>query len=67
VSIDDLRLATQACLAFAEARAQEAAASSSPSHSLELTRVQREFERLAEVFSSAADNALGSGIPLPTD
>ena len=61
LSIDDLLRATQACRECAATRGQQAGATTSPSQRLQLNDEAREFVRLAEVFSSVADGAVGSG------
>jgi hypothetical protein len=61
LSIDDLLRAATACTESAAARGHAASAASEPAQRLQLDDEVREFERLAEVFSAAADGAVGSG------
>jgi hypothetical protein len=61
LSIDDLLRAASACAECAATRVQAAGATTSPSQRRQLEDEAREFERLAEVFNSLADGAVGSG------
>jgi hypothetical protein len=61
LSIDDLLRAASACAESAATRGQAAVATTSPVQRLQLNDEAREFERLAEVFNSLADGAVGSG------
>lgn len=61
LSIDDVLRAASACAECAATRAQAAGATDSPARRLQLADEAREFERLAEVFSSLADGAVGRG------
>lgn len=61
LSIDDLLRAASACAECAATRGQATAATTSAEQRLQLNEEAREFERLAEVFSSLADGAVGNG------